>query len=348
MKKMRLALIGFGNLGREFCRILEEKEHSWEKDYGFYFPVTVITTASRGSLLNPEGINLKRAIDEIKSYGRFQANNPDFNSISSIEACRAECVDLIFEISTLNIENGQPAKDHITEALGAGKHVITANKGPLAFYYNELEKLAASAGRFFLFEGTVMDGAPLFNLVRETLPGVRVKKFRGILNSTTNFILCAMEQGMTFSDALRTAQEMGWAEADPTMDIEGWDAAAKTAALLNVLMKGNTTPQAIARTGIKDISSKDIKKAKENNQVIRLICQGYLTADGKARGSVAPQKIPVNDRFAAIEGTTSIIEFETDLAGSFSIIIDDPKISETAYALISDLLTICKKLSNPD
>ncbi|MFU8794117.1 MAG: homoserine dehydrogenase [Dethiobacteria bacterium] len=345
MNKIRLALIGFGSVGREFCRIIRERGSEWEDKFGCSFPITAITTASRGSLINPEGIDISRALEEITSYGRFREENPDRSDITSMEAAALDSNDVVVEISTLNIESGRPAADHISTALKAGKHVITANKGPVAFYYRELVELTRKADRRFLFEGVVMDGAPVFNLVRETLPGCTIKGFRGILNSTTNFILCSMEKGMTFEEALRNAQEMGWAEADPSMDIEGWDAAAKTAVLINVLMDGNLTPSRITRTGISGINSDQIRTAKRNNKVIKLICEGYLNKNGEVMGKVAPVALPESDRMAGIEGTSSLLELTTDLAGKVSIIIDDPKIGETAYALISDLLTICRQIN---
>ncbi len=343
MKEIRLALIGFGSVGREFCRIISERGSEWEEKFGCSFPVTVITTASRGSLMNPEGIDINRALEEINSYGRFGHDNPELSDITSMEAAALDSNDVVIEISTLNIESGQPATDHITAALKTGKHVITANKGPVAFHYRKLQKLAREENRHFLFEGVVMDCAPVFNLARETLPGCKIKGFRGILNSTTNYILCSMAKGMTFEKALQTAQEGGWVEADPSMDIDGWDAAAKTAALINVLMDGDITPPLIERAGISGISTEMIKANKKDGKVIKLICEGYLDDRGSARGRVSPTALTEEDRMARIEGTTSLLELNTDLAGKLSITIDDPKIGQTAYALISDLLTICRK-----
>jgi homoserine dehydrogenase len=344
MKKMRLALIGFGHVGREFCRILLAKQTEWEKIFGWTFPVTAIVTSSRGALFNPDGIDLQRALSDIDSTGRFSTGNLDLKRLSGTDAARLDCVDLVIEITTLNIKSGQPAAEHITVALQAGKHVITANKGPVAFCYRRLQELADRHNRFFLFEGAVMDCAPVFNLVRETLPGCQVKSFRGILNSTTNYILCEMEKGLSFDEALLTAQKMGWAEADPAMDIDGWDAAAKTAALLNVLCNAGITPQDVDRTGISLISEQEIETARTGGEVIKLVCEGGTCENGVAYGRVAPTALDLNDSLAGIGGTTSTLQLKTDLAGTITITIEDPKIGETAYAVISDLLTVCKRI----
>ncbi len=342
MKKMRLALIGFGHVGREFCRILLEKQQEWEKVFGWAFPVTAIVTFSRGALLNPEGIDLQQALLDIETTGCFDSSNLDLGRISGMDAARLDCVDIVIEITTINIKNGLPAADHVKAALLAGKHVITANKGPVAFYYRSLQDLADKQNRYFLFEGAVMDCAPVFNLVRETLPGCRVKSFRGILNSTTNYILCEMENGLSFDEALLTAQKMGWAEADPSMDIDGWDAAAKTSALLNVFNDAAITPIEIERTGISLITKDDLEAAHREGKVIKLICEGGTGANGKIYGRVAPTAINQTDSLAGTGGTTSTLKLLTDLAGTITITIEDPKIGETAYALASDLLTVCK------
>jgi homoserine dehydrogenase len=344
MPDLNLALIGFGNVGQEFCRILIERGRELLELYGFKCNVVAVNTRSKGSLLNKAGVDLNRALTNIKDKGRFLPDNPDFNPVTTAEIITRKDVDLIVEITTLNIENGQPAADHIAGALKNGKNVITANKGPIAFHYHDLKQLAEKEKRCFLFEGAVMDCAPVFNLVRETLPGCRITGFRGILNSTTNYILTEMAGGINFSTALQKAQELGFAEADPALDIEGWDAAAKVAALINVLLDAKITPPEIDRTGIGQITERDLEQARADNRVIRLLCEGYREGSS-IHGKVAPAAIPFTDPLAHIEGTASTLTLNTDLAGKITIGIDDPQIRQTAYALLSDLLTIAKNLN---
>ena len=156
---------------------------------------------------------------------------------------------MCIETTVLDIDRGEPAVSHVRAALEGQAHVVTANKGPAAFAYHELEALAESVDRVFFFEGAVMDGVPVFNLVRETMPAVTIEGFRGVINTTCNFILSELERGKEFDQALAEMQARGIAEADPSLDIDGWDAAAKTAALVNVLMGGAITPHHVARTG---------------------------------------------------------------------------------------------------
>ena len=169
---------------------------------------------------------------------------------------------VLVETTTLTIADGQPAIGHIDAAIDAGCHVVTANKGPVAFAYRRLRAWPAGAGVSFLFEGVVMDGVPVFNLVRETMPGVTVRGFRGVVNSTTNHILTALESGEAFAPALARMQAEGIAEADASLDVDGWDAAAKAAALANVLMDGELTPHLVHRTGIGPESATQAQEAR--------------------------------------------------------------------------------------
>lgn len=342
MKTMRLALIGFGNVGQEFAKILLEKREEWQAAYGYDFSVVAVATGRKGNLVNPEGIDLKRALQDIALQERFAAGNPDGAKTSSLEMAGLEFVDVIIETTPLDIQGGQPAISHIREALERGKHVITTNKGPIAFAYKELTSLAKAVDRFFLFEGTVLDGAPVYNLVRETLLGCTITGISGILNGTTNYILTQMEEGESFAKALQTAQKFGWAEADPSMDIEGWDAAVKVTALMNVLMDADMRPQDVNRTGIEAISADTLQAARAKGQTIKLLCEGYEEG-GTLVGKVAPALLGQEHPLAHIRGTTSALTLKTDFAGNLTIEIDEPKIRQTAYAVVVDLLTIAKR-----
>jgi len=188
-----------------------------------------------------------------------------------------------------------------------------------------------------------MDGAPIFNLVRETLPDCKISGFSGILNSTTNYILCAMANGVSFDQALKKAQQLGFVEADPSLDIDGWDAAVKTTALLNVLMNADLRPDQIERTGIRDITPETIKKAAGDGKVIKLLCEGFMTG-GRPGGRVAPVAIAKHNPLASISGTSSAFTINTDCLGKLTIEIEEPQVEQTAYALVSDLLNIIKKI----
>lgn len=341
-RKLKICLIGFGNAGKEFCRMIIQKNEEILLQYGYDILVTGIATRSRGALINHSGINLKRALEEVSEHGKFSTDNPEYCEKSSLEMISASHADVMIELSTLSIHDGQPAISHIEEAFNNNMDAITANKGPIAWDYKRLSSIAKSKKLNLLHETTVMDGTPVFNLVRETLPGCRILGFRGILNSTTNFILEEMEKGNTYDEAVKEAQKRGFAEADPSMDVDGWDPAAKTAALINVLMNGEVNPNTIERKGIGDISYEDIKRAREDNKKIKVICEGYLE-NGTARGRVYPELVDMSDVFSTIDSTTSIVSIKTDLMGVVDIIERDPEIQQTAYGIYSDMLTLIRR-----
>jgi homoserine dehydrogenase len=220
--------------------------------------------------------------------------------------------------------------------------VITANKGPAALAYHALAREAHRAGRRFLFEGAVMDGIPIFNFVRETLPAVAITGFRGVVNSTTNFMLTAMEQGRSFDDALAEMQARGIAEADPTLDIDGWDAAAKTAALANVLLGARLTPRTVKRQGITSDSRRQALEAREAGRRLKLVAR--VDRDGRrVTATVAPEALPEDDLLAGLEGQQNAIVFRTDLLEEIAVVQRGGSLTQTAYALVSDLVTIARE-----
>ena len=224
-------------------------------------------------------------------------------------------------------------------ALEAGCHVVTANKGPVAFAYQELSSIAARRGTSFLFEGAVMDGIPVFNLVRETMPAVRIEGFRGVVNSTTNHILTALEDGDEYAPALAHMQEEGIAEADASLDVDGWDAAAKAAALTNVFLDGRITPHDVDRIGIGPDTASWAREAKARGGRVRLVA----SARRGSRPVVQPVELPQEDLLAGLRGMANALVLDTDTLGRVVICQLDGGLTHTAYALLSDLITIRKR-----
>ncbi|WZL71759.1 homoserine dehydrogenase [Clostridiaceae bacterium 35-E11] len=342
-RTMNICIIGFGNASRAFCKMLIEKKEEISQITGYDVKVVAIAGRSKGTLLHEKGIDLNKILNEVERDGKFHETNEglaSYNTVELIEKCNA---DIMVELSTLSITDGEPAITHIERAFQCNMHVITANKGPIAWRYKKLQKIAEEKKLKFLFETTVMDGTPIFNLVRYALPGCKVLGFKGILNSTTNFILEEMEQGKSYEDAIREAQRRGFAEADPSLDIDGWDAAAKTAALANVLMSANINPMDVNRTGISKITQKDIEEAKNAGKKIKLLCEGYIE-DDRIVGKVYPAYLDSNDIFSNIDATSSIVSIITDLMGEVAIVERNPEIQQTAYGVYSDLLTLLSKI----
>ena len=332
-------MLGFGNAGRAFAKLILDKQEEIRQRYDCAVITTAIATRSRGTLVNPEGIDLGKALADAETDGRFDTQDGDYSVLNSLEIAAQADYDVLFELTPLEIFSGQPAIDHIRAALGRGKHAVTANKGPIAWAYEELRELAEKQGVCFYYETTVMDGTPVFNLVDETLRLCQITGISGILNSTTNFILEELAAGKEYDEVIREGKERGFVEADPSLDVEGWDAAAKTAALLNVLMRADITPNEIDRKGIEDITVEQIRDAAVRGKVIKLLCSGAIV-DGKVIGKVAPSEIDRTDLLATITGTSSVVSITTDLMGTLSIVEHDPEIQQTGYGVFGDLIRV--------
>ncbi|MEJ2447103.1 MAG: ABC transporter permease, partial [Anaerolineales bacterium] len=267
--------------------LLLGKSDRLASEYGFHWTVTGIADTAKGSVYHPAGVDLARALTsaaEGRSLSRLEPGGCDWDAPTMIQ--RAEA-DAMVEVTYTDITTGRPATDHVRAALARGLDVATTNKGPVALAGRELVELAAGHGKRFLFEGTVMAGTPLLNLVRESLAGSKIHEIRGILNGTTNYILTAMEGGMDYAEALARAQELGYAEAVPDADVHGWDALAKVTILANMVLGADLKPVDSPCTGITNITPEHIAAARADGMRYKLI--GRVWRDGEAvRASVGP------------------------------------------------------------
>jgi homoserine dehydrogenase len=327
-----LILVGYGNVAKRFVELLGERADLLRADCG-------LSTAIIGVVTRRDG---PRYLGE--DFGQTRATS----TVSFIrEACRRDAAAaragrlVVVETTTLDIDRGEPAISHVRAALAGGAHVITANKGPAAFAYRSLARAAERAGRRFLFEGAVMDGVPVFNLARATLPVVGITGFRGIVNSTTNYVLTAMEQGQPFGAALADMQARGIAEADPTLDIDGWDAAAKTAALANVWLDARITPHDVEREGISPAAAARARRALARRQRLKLVASATRHARGVA-ARVALEALPATDLLAGVEAQHNALLLRTELLDEIAIVQRGGSLTHTAYGLLSDLITIAR------
>jgi homoserine dehydrogenase len=336
-------MIGFGNVGQAFVKLLISRRGWLREVYGLEVEVLAISTRTRGSLLSNMAIDLGQVQGMLEKGGTFGDSMPGYVDLSPIEILDVCDANVMVELTTLNIHSGQPAIDHIRKALCRGMHVVTANKGPLAYAYDELSSLARSRGLRFRFEGTVMDGTPVFNLVERTLPGCEVEGVRGLLNSTSNYVLTEMSRGKSMEDALGEAIRFGFAEADPSLDVDGWDAAAKITVLANVLMGARSTPNRVDRTGIRGIDPESVRKAAASGMRYKLVASAEK-AEGEVKTCVRPELVGSEDLFWSVDGRSSAITLKTDLMGEISVVERDPSIMQTAYAVYSDMLLIAESL----
>lgn len=337
---LELLLVGFGNVSRRFAAMLDERRERLANDHGLSIRIIGAATARRGGVFAPDGLDLERAAAGSGSLG------PLANGLELIAAAAASPADVsrvVVETTPLNIVDAQPAIDHVRLALRSRMHVVSANKGPVALAYRELRDLAEATGVRYLFEGAVMDGIPVFNLVRETMPATTIAGFRGVLNSTTNYIITMLEEGGEFAPALAEMQRQGIAEADASLDVDGWDAAAKTAALVNVLMDGALVPAAIDRQGIADLTGETVRGALARGRRIRLISSAHRNGNSIA-ARVAPEELPADDPLSLLRGMANALYIESDLLGRVGITQLDGGLTQTAYALLSDLVTVGRSL----
>jgi homoserine dehydrogenase len=337
---VRIALVGFGNVGRRFAEQLRGPYAHALRAAGVRIRVTGIATARHGLAIDADGIELGRALrlcacgGSLGSLHRSRAVGDVREFIARVPA------DVLVEVTTLDPRRGQPATRHVRQALARGLHVVTVNKGPVAFALRSLRALAERRGRLFLHEGAVMDGTPVFNLAARCLPGARIRGFRGTLNSTTNLVLSRMEQGLARGDAVKEAQALGIAEADPRNDLDGWDAAVKGCALANALMGASVRPRQVRRRGISDVALPDVRRALDAGFRTRLVVRGVRSRD-RVHVTVAPERIPLGDPLSG-SGPDAALVLETDLMGEIGVFERGATVDQTAYALLSDLLEIVR------
>lgn len=332
----RLALLGFGNVGRAFARLLKRKSAELEAEYGINFIVTGIATGRHGIAIDPNGLDMDKALALVER-GDSLSLITQFPITDTLDFLHSVPADVLFENSPVNHHNGEPAVSYLRTALERGMHAVTANKGPVVHAYRELTELAAQKKRKFYFESTVMDGAPIFSLFRSALPGARLTSFRGILNSTTNLILGRMENGESFEQAVRHAQQIGLAETDPSADVDGWDASIKVAALATVLMGVPLKPEEVDRTGIRGLTPQMITAAKAEGKRWKLVCAAERDGGG-VKGRVAPELVSPASPLFSVDGSSSIVEFHTDTLPALSIVEGNPGPETTAYGLLADFI----------
>jgi len=307
--------------------------------------ITGIGSRSRGLYIYPDGINadlLAREQDPLlwlSSAGIQMENLEEF-----ILAGKRAGASLFVELTTLNPQDGQPALRYILKALEAGMDVITANKGPVAYAQRELQSLARRHEVQFRFESAVMDGLPLINMAEFTLPAVGVQSFKAIMNSTSTLVLHMIEQGYSLDEAILKAQQIGVAETDPWYDLDGWDAVMKTTILANTLLEGKLTPPMVEREGIRDLTPDEICAAALAGSPYRLVSQAHRK-HGVLTASVRPCRISSDDMLHVGKGTTGVISIETEAMGTITLIEHEPAVMQTAYGVLSDLITIQRQHS---
>lgn len=338
----KLALIGFGNVGKSFIRLLERKRSRLRKDYGIEFRIVAIATGRHGLAIEPQGFQSKKVFTQLEKHSSLDALHRGKPLKGVLDLIQRSSADVMFEISPQDPWTGQPAIRHIEAALKKRMHVVTANKGPVVHAYRQLKRLAARSKVQFRHEGVVMDGTPIFNLAEMTLPATEVRGFEGILNATTNYLLEEMEKKKSLETALEEAKAMGIVESNPAVDVEGWDATSKLCCLANVMMGANLRPSQVNREGIQNLTPEHLLNARNRGYCIRLLVRAWR--DGRhVRGSVKPAEIPLTHTFATLRGDTTALCIDTDTMEKITIVEGPGGPHQTAFGLLSDFINIHRR-----
>lgn len=342
--KYKLAFVGFGAVGQGLADLLWGKRALLKERYGFEYEVVVISDFLKGSVYNPEGLDLGKLLSLVKETGRLDEYPEGEKGWDSLKSIRESNADVVIEVTYTDIQTGEPAISHIRAALKSKKHVVTTNKGPIALAYRELSELARENSVFLRFEGTVLSGTPSLNLGLEALAGAEIREVRGILNGTTNYILTEMSKGISYQAALKEAQRLGYAEAKPDADVEGWDAVAKIVILANALMGGDVKVADVERKGITGLDISDVEEAGDEGKRWKLIARAWREDDA-VRAKVWPEKVGPEDSLANVGGVANALIVDTDVLGEVTMIGPGAGGREAGFALLSDILSIHRSLA---
>ena len=338
---MRIILVGFGVVAKGVTTILVRRYAEKVKDYGFNPKIVAIADID-GAVINPRGLSSEK-LEEVLKQTRPISSDPEFGhpEMSAIDVIKSVEAEVVVEVTPVNIKNGEPALSHITTAFKTGKHVVTTNKGPLALAMPALTELADYNNVYLRFSGTVGGGTPMLEFAKRCLAGDRILAIRGILNGTTNYILTEMAQNrVTFQEALTNAQKLGYAEREPSMDIDGFDTACKVVILSNWIMNKKITLRDVDRTGIRDVSLQELDEASKRGNTLKLV--GSIDCD---KSTVKPMEIAKTNPLC-VSGVLNAITFSTEFAGEQTLVGRGAGGPETASAVLRDLLDIRHNLAN--
>ncbi|WP_263620709.1 homoserine dehydrogenase [Halobacillus yeomjeoni] len=337
---IKLAIVGFGGVGQSLTQILQDREEMLRSEYGVEVIIVAVSDLMKGSVYDSTGLDIDTLFQCLQNQGTVDAY-PDQDTVvkgwTSLETITNSNADVIVEATFTDVHTGEPAISHCLTAFKNRKSVITTNKGPVALAYRELAEVAVQNQQFFGIEGTVMSGTPALRLPLETLSGNEIKEITGILNGTTNYMLCEMEKGLSYEEALKNAQNNGYAEADPTNDVEGYDARYKAVILANYVMGIPLTPDEVECTGITGLTREDITKAGKDEETWRLITR-IQRKNEEVTATVKPERISKSSPLASVQGAANAVIYDCDLAGPIMLTGAGAGLKETGFSLLIDLI----------
>jgi len=336
----KIAFIGFGTVGQGLTEILLEKKEMLEKNFNFTYKIVAISDIIKGSVYDENGLDMEKILKIVKSGKKLDEYKLGVKGMDSLSTIKDTVANTVVEVTYTDVKTGEPALTHIKAALNSGKNVVSTNKGPVVKQVKDLIDLANKNKVHYGFEGVVLAGTPVINLAKYGLSGNKITGFKGILNGTTNYILTRMEEGMSYDEALKKAQDLGYAEADPTGDVEGLDALGKVVILSNVVLGKNISWTDVERKGITEITLEDIKKAKAEGKRWKLIGSAEIKPDGSFSARVSPEKLPLSNPLAGVCEAINALTYYTDELGEITIVGPGAGRRETGFSLLIDLLNI--------
>jgi homoserine dehydrogenase len=340
MQELSLVFIGFGTVGRGCAHHLVRQRNFLASRHGFRCRVVAIADLAAGSIENQAGIDLAKALECVAAGKSLSELNPGTHGRMALDILRDVRADIVAESTWTNLKDAEPGLSHIRTALRNGMDVVTSNKGPIALEFGALRSLADTCGRQLRFESTVMSGTPVFSLFEPALAGAPVLGFRGILNGTTNYILTEMAAGRSYESALHHAQEAGYAEADPSGDVEACDPAAKAVILANALMGAGLGYSDVDRVGITSVTAEDLAIAAAQSKRLKLIVSVRRQADNSVKASVKPALVDVSDPLAHVDGVTNALQISMEAQPEVTIVGPGAGGDSAGYGLLSDMLAI--------
>jgi homoserine dehydrogenase len=345
IKQVRLSIIGFGVVGQGLAELLATKRALLEQQYGFHPLLVSVANARHGFIYREDGLDIPTLL-ELAAAGRPLTEHPGITQWNNaLEGLRATGGDVLAEVTGTNLRDAEPGISHIRTGLSQGMSVITANKGPGALAAKELFALAHKHGVQLRMEATVMAGTPVISTIHEGMAGARVRAIRGILNGTTNYILSAMATGRRYAEALAEAQKQGYAEADPTSDVEGYDAVAKTLTLASLIFGHSLRPDQVVRQGITAITKEQTHRALKEDKRIKLVASLHAVSDfGEAplEARVEPVALPLSDPLARVDGVMNAITIQADTLDEVTIVGPGAGRLQTGQGLLADLIAVAK------
>ncbi|MGH2542374.1 MAG: homoserine dehydrogenase, partial [Ardenticatenaceae bacterium] len=298
---------------------------------------------SRGGLFAPEGIRAEALRQAKVEHGTVAEGPGGEAGLTAVECLgRATGPLTLLEGTPVNLETGDPGLAAMREALRRGHSVVSANKGPLVLAFQELAKLAATHGDGLMYSATVCGGLPAVNVGRYDLAHATVTRLEGIVNSTTHHLLTEMARGRSFDEALDEAQAAGIAEADPTLDVSGWDAANKLIILANSVLRYPATKHDVSVQGIEKITVGDLQAAGREDKAIKLIARAERTSDGHYTLTVQPRALSLSHPLARLSGHQMGLWLETDINGVLFLSIKEENPTPTAAAMLRDLVLLAR------